>query len=389
MEVDARGCLLRYFEHLTDPRAANVSHRLADLLAITLMAVLCRCDDWEEIAGWAVAHEAWLKTFLPLPHGIPSHDTFDRVFARLDPAQMERCFIDFTGAVAEQSGGRLIAIDGKTLRRSFDSGGRKAAIHMVSAWCQANQLVLGQLATDDKSNEIAAIPRLLGLLDVRGAVVTIDAMGCQKAIARKILDGGGDYLLAVKDNHKTLHEDVRLYMDEAIAAGWEGMEHDAHRTTEADHGRLEKRRCWVTHEVGWLRRLGHDWPELRGLVCVERDRQVFGGTRSIERSYYLTSLDPRKLGAADFLGHVRGHWEIENKLHWCLDVSFREDDSRLRKGHGAQNLSRMRRWAMNLLRPMPALNQPNKPARKVSLKVKRLMCSWDRDYMLKALTAQR
>jgi predicted transposase YbfD/YdcC len=390
MDVDARACLMRYFEQVTDPRARNVSHRLADMLAITLMAVMSRCDDWEEIADWGKAHEPWLKTFLALPHGIPSHDTFDRLFARLDPVELERCFVAFTAAAAKASGGRLIAIDGKTLRRSFDAGGGKAAIHMVSAWCQASELVLGQLATEEKSNEITAIPALLALIDVKGAVVSIDAMGCQKAIAQKILDGKGDYLLAVKDNHKTLHEDVRLYMDEAIKARWAGMEHDEHRHTDADHGRLEKRRCWVTHQVGWLKRLGHDWPQLRGLVCVESDRQVFGGKRSVERRYYLTSLDPRKIGAEDLLDHTRGHWQIENKLHWCLDVSFREDDSRVRKGHGAQNLSRMRRWAMNLLRPMPALNErPDKPARKVSLKVKRLMCSWDRDYLLKALNGQR
>lgn len=386
MDVDAPRGLLRYFDPVTDPRADNARHLLCDLLAITLMAVLCRCDDFEEIVAWGKAHEPWLKTFLDLPHGIPSHDTFDRLLRKLDPMELERVFIAFTAAVAQASGGRLIAIDGKTIRRSFDAGGRKAAIHMVSAWCEDSGLVLGQLATEEKSNEITAIPQLIALLDIRGAVVTIDAMGCQKTIAAKIIEGKGDYLLALKDNHKDLREHVSFFFEESIKGRWEGMEHQHARTTDGDHGRIEIRRCWATHEVAWLKRQGHDWPGLAGLVCVERDRNVMGGSRSVERQYYLASLDPRKVGAEAILKMARGHWGVENKLHWCLDVTFREDESRVRKDHAPQNLSRMRRWAMNLVRHLPALgHDPNKPPKKVSMKIKRLMCSWDPDYMLKAL----
>lgn len=388
MDVDASRGLLRYLKDVPDPRAANVSHSLYNMLVIALLAVLCSCDDWEEIAAWAAANRDWLATFLDLPHGTPSHDTFDRVFARVDPLALERCLIAFTAAVADASEGRLLAVDGKRIRRSFDHGGRKAAIHMINAWDQHNELVLGQLATDDKSNEITAIPKLLELLDVRGCVVSIDAMGCQQQIARKIVDGGGDYLLAVKGNQKELHEHVKFFFDESITEGWEGMEPITRRSTDADHGRLETRRLWASHEVDWLEQQGQHWPKLGGLVCVEGERQVFGTDRTTrERRYFITSLDPRRVGGERLLAAVRGHWGVENKVHWSLDVSFREDQSRVRKGHGAQNLSRMRRLAMNLLRPRRGLNDPPGRKKKPSIKIKRLMCSWDRDYLLQTLTA--
>ena len=388
MDVDASRGLLRYFKDVPDPRAANVSHSLYNMLVIALLAVLCRCDDWEEIAAWAAGNRDWLATFLDLPHGTPSHDTFDRVFARVDPLALERCLIAFTAAVADASEGRLLAVDGKRIRRSFDQGGRKAAIHMINAWDQRNELILGQLATDDKSNEITAIPKLLELLDVRGCVVSIDAMGCQRQIARKIIDGGGDYLLAVKGNQKELHEHVKFFFDESIAEGWDGLEPITHRSTDADHGRLETRRLWASHEVSWLQQQDQHWPKLGGLVCVEGERQVFGTDRiTRERRYFITSLDPRRVGGERLLAAVRGHWGVENKVHWSLDVSFREDESRVRKGHGAQNLSRMRRLAMNLLRHRRGLNDPPGRKKKPSIKIKRLMCSWDRDYLLQTFTA--
>ncbi len=381
MDVDASRGLLGYLAQVPDPRAQNSRHCLLDLLAITILAVLCRCDDWVEVAAWGEEHQGWLRTFLALPHGVPSHDTFGRVFARLAPDELERCLSQFIQGLVQASGGRLIALDGKTLRRSFEAGGGKAAIHMVSAWCSFNHLVLGQLTTDAKSNEITAIPKLLELLDVRGALVSIDAMGCQKQIARQIVQQRGDYLLAVKDNHKTLHEDVRLFIDEAITGQWEGMKHDYHQDVDADHGRLEVRRCWVSDDVAWLKRQGHDWPKLGGLVCVESQRQVFGTDPepTLERRYYLTSRQPCGEGARAMLEATRAHWGIENKLHWCLDMVFGEDQSRVRKGHAAENLSRFRRLALTLLRRM----HPPRP--KTSLKVRRLMCSSNRQTLLNAI----
>jgi len=381
MDVDASRGLLGYLAQMPDPRADNARHRLLDILAITILAVISRCDDWIEIAAWGRAQRDWLGEFLELSHGVPSHDTFGRVFARMDPEELERCVAGFLSGLVQASGGKLIAIDGKTLRRSFEAGGRKAAIHMVSAWCSINHLTLGQLATDAKSNEITAIPKLLALLDIRGALVSIDAMGTQKQIARQIVEQRGDYLLAVKDNHKTLHDDVRLFMDEAIAGGWEGMTHDYCQDVDADHGRLEVRRCWVSDDVRWLRRQGHDWPRIGGLVCVESERQVFGvdAQPTIERRYYITSRKPCREGAAAMLEATRAHWGIENKVHWCLDMVFGEDRSRVRKGHAAENLSRFRRLALTLVRRMQQV-KPN-----TSLKVRRLMCSWDRQTLLNVL----
>jgi predicted transposase YbfD/YdcC len=385
MDVDASRDLLGYLAQMPDPRADNARHRLLDILTITILAVMCRCDGWIEIAAWGKAHQDWLREFLELPHGAPSHDTFGRTFARMDPEALERCIAQFLGGLVQACGGRLIAIDGKTLRRSFEAGGRKAAIHMVSAWCASNHLTLGQLATDAKSNQITAIPKLLKLLDIRGALVSIDAMGCQKQIAGQIVEQRGDYLLAVKDNHKTLHEDVRLFMDEAIAGQWEGMKHDYCQDVHADHGRLEVRRCWVSNNVRWLKRQGHDWPGIGGLVCVESERQVFGVAPqpTVERRYYITSRKPCDDGAAAMLEATRAHWQIENKVHWCLDMVFGEDCSRVRKGHAAENLSRFRRLALTLMRRMSQV----KPG--TSLKVRRLMCSWDRQTLLNALCGHR
>jgi len=384
MDVDGSRGLLGFFAQVPDPGSANVRHRLADLLAITVLAVLSRGNDWVEIAAWGAAQQPWLKTFLDLPHGVASHDTFDRVFRRLDPVALEQCFMAFVAGVAQHSRGRLIAIDGKSLRGSFQAGAKRTPIHMVSAWCTHNQMVLGQLACDAKSNEITAIPRLLELLDLRDAVVSIDAMGCQKAIAAQIVKQKGDYLLAVKDNQPTLHEAVAFYFDEAIQAGWKGLRHRFARDVYGDHGRIETRRCWATADVGWLKGQGQDWPGLGGLVCVESEREVLGSDLPVaaERRYFITSVDPRKLSGDELLALVRRHWGIENQLHWCLDVVFAEDASRVRKDHGGENLSRMRRLTLNLVRQMRKV----KPG--TSLKVRRLMCSWDHQLLLDTLTGK-
>jgi predicted transposase YbfD/YdcC len=369
------GSIVRHFAELPDPRSEQGRrHLLTDMMAITLCAVICGADGWVEVEDFGKAKLGWLKLFLRLPRGIPSHDTFGRLFARLDPAAMERCFVKWVGALVKAGMGRLIAIDGKTLRRSFDQAGGKAAIHMVNAWCSANRLVLGQLATDLKSNEIKAIPRLLELLDLKDAVVTIDAMGCQREIAQKIVRGGGDYLLAVKDNHRTLHEELKLFFDEAIAGGWEHTAHAYHQTVEKDHGRIETRRLWCTREVGWFRDRSR-WEGMKSIACVECTREIAGKT-GVERRYYISSL--AGADAAGVLEIIRGHWGVENQLHWSLDVTFGEDDSRVRTGYAAEHLARIRRLALGLLQREKSF--------KAGLKRKRLRCALEHDYLLKVLT---
>jgi predicted transposase YbfD/YdcC len=373
MDVQATAVFLRPFLELKDPRRPNVRHVFTDILTMAILAVLCKSDDWIEVVEWAKAQREWLKTFLALPKGIPSAETFRRVFARIDPVAFEDCFIAWSSTLSEASGDRFVAIDGKTLRRSFENAWDKQGLHLVSAWCEQNQLVLGQIATDTKSNEITAIPKLLEMLHLKGAVVTIDAMGCQREIAQKIVDGQADYVLAVKDNQPTLHKKVQLLVDEAILEKFKDMRGDYFEQTNGGHGRIETRRVWVTDEVHHLRDIG-PWAGLASVAAVECTRQVIGGKTSTERRYYISSLkgcDAQRMAEA-----ARAHWGVENKLHWRLDMSFREDESRIRKGHGAENFSRLRRIVINQLRADP---------RKVSLKVKRYRCSIDRQYLLDIL----
>lgn len=381
MDDAASRDLLRLFDNLPDPRAHNTVHPLSHILLIAIMAVTCGAGDWQAVQRWGRAKRKWLATFLDLPPqgGIPSRDTFRRVFAALDPDAFERWFLDWSAQLVRISQGRLLAIDGKTIRRSLHKAGGQAALHLVSAWCEKNRLVLGQVACDQKSNEITAIPKLLELLDLQGATVTIDAMGCQKDIARKIVESKGDYLLAVKDNHKTLHEDVRFFFEDAITQDDPKLVKLDRPRVEADHGRIETRQVWASADLAWLKQLGHDWAGVGGIVCVEGQRQTLGpeGKTSVERRYYLTSHDPRQIGADQLLDMARGHWGVENKLHWCLDVSYREDERRLRTGHGAQNFSRLCRISLNLLKAEKSL--------KVGIATKRLNCGWDHDYLLKVL----
>jgi len=366
--------ILEYFGEVPDPRRqAGRRHYLSDLLTIAICAVICGADDFSAIAEFGRAKRKWFKEFLRLPHGIASEDTFERVFARLDSDAFERCFLDWVQALAGRCEGELIAIDGKTLRRSFDRAAGKAAIHLVSAWAADNELVFGQLATEAKSNEITAIPRLLELLDLRGATVTIDAEGCQKAIARTIIEGGGDYVLALKANQPTLHDEVKLLLDAAIARGGKDTALHSHQSIEGDHGRIETRRCWVTPNVDWFEDRPH-WAGLRSFAAVECERTVADKT-TCERRYFISSLPGDD--AALLARAVRSHWGIENKLHWALDVSFGEDQSRVRTGHAAENLSRVRRIALNLLKAETTLKR--------GIKTKRLRAGWDHDYLLRVL----
>lgn len=374
MDVEAPRGLLRFFEELEDPRMDRTKlHSLSDILVITICAVICGADEWTEIELFGNSKRKWFKTFLALPNGVPSHDTFGRVFSRLDPKQLEQCFQRWMGAMAECTGGQLIAIDGKTIRRSFQKADNKAAIHVVSAWSETNSLVLGQLATDDKSNEITAIPRLLKMLDITDSVITIDAMGCQKAIAKQIVNQKGHYVLQVKKNHAGLHDVIEEMFDELTGRGIAGVRHAFHEDVYAGHGRVETRRIWTTDWTGWYDDR-KKWKDLRSFICVESVREV-DARRSTERRYYISDLDGQDAPA--MLGYIRGHWGIENKLHWSLDVTFREDNLRQRVGHSAENLSRIRRLALNLLRQDKSV--------KVGAKAKRLKACLEGGYLRKIL----
>lgn len=375
MDVEASRGLLRFFDGLEDPRMERTRlHSLSDILFIAIVAVLCGADSWTEVEWFGGLRQEWLKTFLALPNGIPSHDTFGRVFARLKPEQLECCFMNWMRALAEVSEGRLIAIDGKTLRRSFDKADNRAAIHMVSAWCETNHLVLGQLATDEKSNEITAIPRLLEMLDVRNCVVTIDAMGCQKEIAAQIVTQKGHYVLAVKENQPGLYEVIKEMFDELTTRGIVGSRHRFHEDVDAGHGRVETRRIWTSDWIEWYQ--GREqWAGLHSFICVESVREV-QGKASTERRYFISDLNGSDPAA--MLGYIRGHWGVENRLHWSLDVTFREDQLRHRKGHSAENFSRIRRLALNLLRRDKTC--------KIGARGKRMTACLDQDYLLKVMS---
>ena len=368
------GSIVKHFKSLQDPRGkAGKRHALSAMLTVGICAVICGAQGWTDVEEFGVSRLGWFKTFLDLPHGIPSHDTFGRVLAVLKPKAFERCFMRWVKSLVQASGGRLIAVDGKTLRRSFDQAAGKAAIHMVSAFASANHLVFGQIKAAAKSNEITAIPKLLKLLDIQGAVVTIDAMGCQRAIAQQIITQEGDYVLALKENQGTLYAKTKILLDEAIAQNFKGISGDCHKETCKGHGRIEVRTCWSTGEVHWLKDIGH-WPGLKSVLAVERRRSIEGKV-TLERRYFISSLhgeDATRLAEA-----VRGHWGVENPLHWVLDVNFNEDQSRVRKGHAAENLSRLRRIALNMLQ--------RENSGKRSIRLKRLKAGSDHDYLLTIL----
>ena len=367
-----------HFGDLPDPRRRQGRrHRLSDMLVIAVTAVICAADSWADVHDFGQAKLNWFKAFLELPHGIPSQDTFERVFSRLDPEAFERCFVAWTQALSASSAGRLVAVDGKRIRRSFEHAwSQSTAVHLVSAFVSANATVFAQQAVKSKENEITAIPRLLALLDLRGSTVTIDAMGCQTAIARQIVEQGGDYVLCVKDNQPGLARALQADLDDMIRSKFKGVPHDFWETVDGDHGRIETRRAWITSQIDWLGLERDRWLQLRSVGVIERVRELPTTGTSRERSYYISSLDGTD--AQRFATAVREHWGIENRLHYVLDVAFSEDQSRVRTRNAAENLSRIRRIALNLLR--------REYTKKRGIKGKRLNAAWDHDYLLKLLT---
>jgi len=374
MEASAQVLLMRLFRDMPDPRmVGKVSHKLHDILVITVLGVISGLDHWTQIEDFGKANEPWFRTFLDLPNGIASHDTFGKVLATLEPDAFEQRIQQWIHAlVGSNTEGKHIAIDGKTLRRSFDRASDKAAIHMINAYVHENHAVFGQLKVHDKSNEITAIPQLLEMLQLKNATVTIDAIGCQKNIAEKIIDRHGHYVLALKGNQSALHEDVQTFMDDRIARHVDGHG-DMYETVEKSHGRIETRKCWTCWDVDWLTQR-HRWAGLSCLVAVECTRCV-DGTTSTERRYYISSHTGRQAQKLAVL--IRNHWRVENQLHWTLDVCFNEDQCRVRVENAAENLARIRRISLLLLK--------NDKTCKLGIKSKRAKAGYDRNYLLTLL----
>jgi predicted transposase YbfD/YdcC len=370
--------IVSHFKDLKDPRIKRAKkHRLIDILVIALGSSLVGGDGFKDMELFGNSKREWLEQFLDLPNGIPSHDTFGRVFARLDPKQFHQCFLSWTQSVSALTQGTVVSLDGKTVRASFDRATELSPIHMVAAWCSQNGgLVLGQLKTESKSNEITAIPELLKLLAIKGCIVTIDAMGCQTKIVNQIIDQEGDYLLTLKSNHQKTYRAVTTYFHDQIEhnLSWRNEEHffDAFDTS---HGRTVRRRVWSLTDLSPIAELDK-WKGLRSIVAIERIRTAHSQAKvTSEYRFYISSLTR---SAKDFAALIRQHWDVENQLHWSLDVTFNEDRSRIRKDHAPANMASLRRLALNQLR-----QDQTKP---ISLRQKRLLCSLDENYLMQVIS---
>jgi predicted transposase YbfD/YdcC len=371
---------LEFFDELPEPRQkAKVLYPLPELLLCCLVGVLCGAEGWVEVEEYGEAKLDFLRRFLPFEHGIASHDTFSDVFNALDREGFKAAFIAWTAALQEDIR-EIVAIDGKTLRRSFDRGQGHGPIHMISAWATGQRLVLGQLAVGAKDNEITAIPELLALLSLKGAIVTIDAIGCQKKIADAIRRRGADYLLALKDNQPTLHRDVADFLIEQRAVGFKDCAAGSsatHQTTDADHGRIETRHHWITSDIAWLRQRHPAWPDLTSIAMIEAERQEPGKPATRQTRFYIASIAP---DAVEFAHAARQHWGIENGLHWVLDVILREDECRIRKRNGPANFATIRHITLNLL-------QRTNTAKKKSIRIKRGLAALDETFLQAVLMA--
>lgn len=374
--------LIEHFQALPDPRVNRTKdHDLIDLLVIAICTLLCAGESFNDMEDFGHAKLDWFKTFLTLRNGIPSHDTFNRLFAALDPEAFLDCFLRWTQSLRQAVPQEIVALDGKALRRALNAD--QSVKYVVSAWAESNGLVLGQLKVADKSNEITALPALLRVLELSGCIVTLDAMGTQKKIAQEIIEADADYVLALKGNHETVHAEVKTFLDDAVTETAQPRPIGAKlspaaaklavlETVEKDHGRLETRRYYQSAELDWFADRSK-WEGLKSVGVVEARREI-GGQRTVERRYYLTSLP---LDVVTFARAVRGHWGVENKLHWVLDVCFREDQSRARAGYAAENLATLRRLALNLLK--------REKTKKRGIKGKQLNAGWDHAYLLQLL----
>jgi predicted transposase YbfD/YdcC len=367
--------ITEHFAELDDPRRFNRRHKLLDILVIAICAAIAGADGWEHVELFAETKEEWLREFLELPHGVPTRFTFSRVFAVLDAEQFQSCFVQWIQAVDKVTEGQIVAADGKALRRSHDRNLGKKALYMVSAWASGTGLVLGQRKVDAKSNEITALPDLLEMLEIEGCIVTTDAIHCQTETVRTIIKKKADYVSPVKENQPRLLDNLQLLFDDPEEMRW--VECDHHRTVDKAHGRIEIRECWTTSDPDYLRYIDTltEWQGLRSIAMVQSERRL-GEETTTTRRYYISSLES---DAKQLLHAVRTHWGIENKVHWVLDIAFREDDSRIRKGNGAENFAVLRHIALNLLR--------REKTAKRSLKAKRMKAALSEDYLLKVLTA--
>ncbi len=374
MPSETSRSLIDCFSDLKDPRIdRSKRHPLIAIIVISICAVICGSEGWEDIAEFGEARLEWFERFLDLPNGIPSHDTIARVFARLDPREFEKRFRQWVESLREQLS-EVVAVDGKISRGSHNRAAGKKAIGMVSAWAHDNGMVLGQLKVDDKSNEITAIPELLQMLDLKGCIVTTDAMGCQKEIAAQIVSQQADYVLAVKGNQPALRSEMEQYFDWALSDRFKQARYSYHETTDGEHGRIEIRRYYSSSDLSWFADKDK-WAGLQSIAMVESEREVLGGEKTIERRYYISSLesDAFKIGRV-----IRQHWGIENSLHWVLDVTFREDHSRIRKDNAPENMTILRRLALTLLKQEKTCKR--------GIRAKRLKASWLDSYLIKVLT---
>lgn len=370
--------ILAYFADLDDPRIErNRKHPLMNILTIAILGVLCGADTWVDIQRYGEAKRDWLASFLDLSNGIPSHDTFGRVFRWLDAEQFQAQFVAWAERICQVTSGQLVALDGKKLRRSQDRPHQRDGIWMVSAWVSENRLVLGQRRVEDKSNEITAVPELLAALDITGCVVTLDALNTQTAIAEQIVKAQADYLLPVKENQGTLYEDLEMLFEGFEAENYVAVPHDTAKRVSEGHDRRELRQCWVVTEPDYRAYLRREasWPKLTSLVKLLTVRTTAKKTEVTVR-YFISSWSA---SAQAFLGRIREHWQIENGLHWVLDIAFREDESRIRKDHAPQNMAVLRHMALNLLKQETSM--------KIGIAAKRKMAGWDNDYLLKVLCA--
>lgn len=376
MKGDSAQTLVEQFKTLEDPRTGNaIRHELLDIVVIAICAVICHADDWPDVEEFGKSRERWFKTFLRLPNGIPSHDTFRRVFALLDPEAFERCLAQWARKVAGVLHGKVVSIDGKRLRRSHDHYHGHAAIETVSAWLGDAGLVLGQVKVAEASNEIRAVTDLLEVLDLRGCIVTADALNCQTQNARVIVDKGGEYVFALKDNHPKLLEQVTATFEHEGKSNFKHVAHSVHVTREKSHGRIETRRYIAITDPDYIDYLNREgcWWHLGSVIRVERQRAV-NVQPGVSVSYYISSLTDQ---AGVIAAAVRSHWHIENGLHWCLDMAFDEDQSRLRVGHGAHNFATLRRFTLSLLK--------RETSYKRGIEAKRLKAAWNPNCLLKVL----